>query len=57
MEVYESEIAQKTNLVVAKFGPMALYAGISGYSIEKHPCADIVCREPGRKRASKKIKV
>jgi hypothetical protein len=57
MEVFESDIAEKTKLVVAKFGPEVLYAGLHGFQIEKHPCYDIVCREPGRKRASKKIKV
>ena len=45
MEVYESEIAEKTNLVVSKFGPMALYGGIGGFQIEKLPCYDIISSE------------
>lgn len=45
MEVYESEIAEKTNLVVSKFGPMSLYSGLSGFQIEKHPCFDIISSE------------
>ena len=56
MEVYESEIAEKTNLVVSKFGPMALYSGMGGYQIEQHPCFDIVCREKTRKKRAPKIR-
>ncbi len=56
MEVYEQEIAEKTKLVVAKFGPQVLYAGLHGFQIEKHPCADIICRER-RKIATKAGKV
>lgn len=43
MEVFESEIAEKTKLVVAKFGPEVLYSGLHGFQIEKHPCYDIAC--------------
>jgi hypothetical protein len=54
-EVYEQEIAEKTNLVVSKFGPMVLYGGLSGFSIEKHPCCDIVSSEivPRKKKKGK----
>jgi hypothetical protein len=50
IEVYESEIAEKTKLVVAKFGPEVLYSGLHGFQIEKHPCCDIVCHEPATKK-------
>lgn len=50
-EVYEAEIAEKTNLVVSKYGPMALYGGLSGFGIERHPCFDIVsCEKPAGKK-------
>ena len=55
MEVYESEIEEKTKLVVSKFGPMALYSGLNGFQIEKHPCSDIICLEKAvKKRAVSK---
>jgi hypothetical protein len=55
MEVYEADIAEKTRIVVSKFGPTVLYSGLHGFQIEKHPCLDIVCREhTGRKRATPK---
>lgn len=54
-EVYESEIAQKSRLVESKFGPGAFYGGFKGFSIEKHPCCDIVSSEivPRKKKKGK----
>lgn len=53
MEIYESEIAEKTHLVVAKCGPMVLYGGLGGFQIEKHPCSDIVSSEMSVKKRKK----
>lgn len=55
-EVYESEIAEKTKLVVAKFGPEVLYSGLHGFQIERHPCSNIICREPAAKKSKKRGK-
>lgn len=53
-EVFEQEIAEKTRLVVSKFGPEVLYSGLHGFQIEKHPCSDIICRDKLKAKRKKR---
>ena len=53
MEVFESEISEKTQLVVSKFGPCVLYGGLRGFQIETHPCSEIISCDTKTRRKKK----